>query len=80
MYLMHMPVVMVFQMALAPLAWPAAVKVPIVVGLAFPALALSYDVAVRATWVGALLNGRRNARWSPQARAPSAPRLRSKVK
>ena len=63
MYLMHMPVVMVFQMALGPLAWPAAVKVPIVVVLAFPTLALSYDVAVRATWVGALLNGRRNARW-----------------
>ena len=63
MYLMHMPVVMVFQMALAPLAWPAAVKVPIVVALAFPTLALSYDVLVRATWMGALLNGRRYPRW-----------------
>jgi hypothetical protein len=63
MYLMHMPVVMVYQMALAPLAWPAAVKVPIVVMLSFPTLALSYDVLVRATWVGVLLNGRKYPRW-----------------
>jgi peptidoglycan/LPS O-acetylase OafA/YrhL len=62
MYLMHMPVVMVYQMALAPLAWPSAVKVPIVVMLSLPTLALSYDVLVRATWVGALLNGRRYPR------------------
>ena len=63
MYLMHMPVVMAFQMALAPLSWPAAVKVPIVVALSFPTLVLSYDVLVRATWVGVLLNGRRSRRW-----------------
>ncbi len=67
MYLLHMPVVMVFQMALAPLAWPAAVKVPLVVALSFGALALSYDVGVRATWVGALLNGRRYPRWLASA-------------
>jgi glucan biosynthesis protein C len=67
MYLMHMPVVMAFQMALAPLGWPAAVKVPIVVALSFGTLALSYDVGVRATWVGALLNRRRYARWLASA-------------
>jgi glucan biosynthesis protein C len=67
MYLLHMPVVMAFQMALAPLGWPAAVKVPIVVALSFGTLALSYDVGVRATWVGALLNGRRYARWLASA-------------
>ena len=63
-------------MALASLAWPAAVKVLIVVALSFPTLVLTYDVAVRATWVGALLNGRRNARWfdgsSPAQSAPVA--------
>jgi peptidoglycan/LPS O-acetylase OafA/YrhL len=63
MYMMHMPVVMLFQMTLAPLAWPAAVKVLLVVALSFPALALSYDVLVRATWLGTLLNGRPYARW-----------------
>jgi hypothetical protein len=44
------------------LGW-TSVKVPIVVALSSGALALSYDVGVRATWVGALLNGRRYARW-----------------
>ncbi len=62
MYLMHMPVVMAYQMAFAPLAWPAAVKVLLVVALSFPTLALSYDALVRNTWVGVLLNGRRYER------------------
>ncbi len=62
MYLMHMPVVMGFQMAFAAVAWPAAVKVPIVVALSVPVLVLSYDLLVRPTWVGALLNGRRYSR------------------
>jgi glucans biosynthesis protein C len=62
MYLMHMLVVMGYQMALAPLAWPAAVKVPIVVALSFPTLVMSYDLLVRSTWIGALLNGRRYER------------------
>jgi hypothetical protein len=44
------------------LGW-TSVKVRIVVALSSGALALSYDVGVRATWVGALLNGRRYARW-----------------
>jgi fucose 4-O-acetylase-like acetyltransferase len=63
MYIMHMPVVMVLQMALALLRWPAAIKVPIVVALSLPILALSYDALVRSTWIGALLNGRRYDRW-----------------
>lgn len=63
MYLMHMPVVMVFQMVLASLTWPAAAKVPIVAVLSFAVLLMSYDVVVRATWVGCLLNGRRYVRW-----------------
>lgn len=63
MYLVHMPVVMFFQMVLVPVTWPAAVKVPIVVALSFSALAVSYDVLVRATWVGSLLNGRVYPRW-----------------
>lgn len=63
MYLLHMPVVMLFQMSMARVAWPSALKVPIVVVLSFAALAVSYDVLVRGTWVGALLNGRRYPRW-----------------
>lgn len=63
MYLMHMPVVMFFQMALVHLQWPAAVKIPFEVTLSFIVLTISYDVLVRATWVGVLLNGRRYPQW-----------------
>jgi peptidoglycan/LPS O-acetylase OafA/YrhL len=62
MYLVHMPVLMGFQMALAPVGWPAAVKAPIVVVLSVPVLVLSYDLLVRSTWIGVLLNGRRYQR------------------
>jgi glucans biosynthesis protein C len=76
MYLMHMPVVMGFQMALAPLAWPAALKVPIVVAVSFSTLVLSYDVFVRHTWVGVLLNGRRyERRFFPSTAAVRTPAL-----
>jgi glucan biosynthesis protein C len=61
-YLMHMPVVMGFQMALAGFGWPAAAKAPIVVALSVPVLVLSYDLLVRETRVGVLLNGRRYPR------------------
>jgi glucan biosynthesis protein C len=73
MYVMHMPVVMFFQMALARLAWPAAVKVPLVVIVSFLLLAISYDVLVRATWVGVLLNGRRYPRWFSGVRQDRRP-------
>jgi glucans biosynthesis protein C len=62
-YIMHMPVVILFQMAFAPVAWSAAVKVPIVVLLASAVLVWSYDACVRSTWIGVLLNGRRYERW-----------------
>ena len=61
-YLMHMPVVITFQMVLSPLPWSSAIKVVLVVALATITLVTSYDLLVRATWVGALLNGRRYGR------------------
>ena len=62
-YLMHMVVVMGLQIALARVAVDAAFKVPVVVVAASVLLVLSYDVMVRSTWIGALLNGRRYPRW-----------------
>jgi hypothetical protein len=60
---MHMPVVMGFQMAFAPVTWSAVVKVPIVVVLSSAVLVWSYDLLVRPTGIGVLLNGRRYPRW-----------------
>jgi peptidoglycan/LPS O-acetylase OafA/YrhL len=66
-YIMHMPVVMAFQMSLAPFAIPTAGKVWIVLLCSVVTLVASYDLLARPTWVGVLLNGRRYPRrffWS----------------
>lgn len=62
MYIVHMPVVMAFQIALAGVPLASELKVLLVVPASFVALVASYDLLVRSTWVGVLLNGRRYAR------------------
>lgn len=61
-YIMHMPVVVGLQVALLPVPLPALAKVPIVLAIAVLLLLLSYDLMVRPTWIGVLLNGRRYPR------------------
>jgi surface polysaccharide O-acyltransferase-like enzyme len=61
-FIMHMPVVVGLQVALMPVPLPALAKVPIALGLAVAILIVSYDLMVRPTWIGALLNGRRYPR------------------
>jgi peptidoglycan/LPS O-acetylase OafA/YrhL len=62
MYVVHMPVVMAFQMALAGVPIPTEAKVLMVVAGSFLALVASYDLVARPTWIGVLLNGRRYPR------------------
>ena len=65
-YLMHMPVILVFQIAVAGTGWTPAVKALVVLAASAPTLLASYHVLVRSTWVGAILNGRRYpVRWRP---------------
>jgi glucan biosynthesis protein C len=66
-YIMHMPVVVGLQVASRYLPLPALAKVPVVLGVAVLVLVASYDVMVRATWIGALLNGRRYPRLAAAA-------------
>jgi len=62
MYLVHLPVVVWLQVAVAELDAPWWLKLA-GVSVATIALALlSYDLLVRSTWLGALLNGRRRER------------------
>jgi len=65
-FIMHMPVVVGLQFALLPVPLPALAKIPIVLVLAIAILLASYDLMVRPTWVGALLNGRRYPRHLPE--------------
>jgi hypothetical protein len=58
-YLTHDYYVMALQILLAPLALAAGVKYAIVIGTALPLLIVSYDLGVRYTFIGAVLNGRK---------------------
>jgi glucans biosynthesis protein C len=65
MYLTHIPVVWGIQVWM--MSWPLSwhLKYPLLVIVTFGVLLLSYRFAVRGTWVGVLLNGRRLPRWQP---------------
>jgi len=73
-YLIHMPIVMALQVVLAPYAWPWPLKYALLLGVAFPLMFASYELVVRHSWLGALLNGRRHP-WParPQTQLGSAP-------
>ena len=70
MYLIHLPIVIWMAGLLAPLQVPATVKFPIVLGVVTVITVTTYHLFVRATAIGAFLNGRRFARSLP-ALAPS---------
>jgi glucan biosynthesis protein C len=58
-YLVHMPVLLVFQVAAAETSLPPALKALVVFAASLAILLGSYHVLVRFTWVGAILNGRK---------------------
>jgi len=58
-YLIHMPIVMVLQVALSQLDWPALMKFAIILVIAIPSMLASYHLLVRFTFIGVVLNGRR---------------------
>ena len=58
-YLMHMTVLAFFAVLLGPLDWHWSVKYTITVGISIPLLLFTYHYCVRATFIGALLSGRR---------------------
>jgi glucan biosynthesis protein C len=61
-YLIHLPLIMVAQVLVLPLALPALAKFALVLAVAVPIMPLSYHLVVRYTFLGALLNGRRHVR------------------
>lgn len=61
-YLIHVPLVMALQVAVSQLAWPWWVKFPVILGVAFPLMFASYHLFVRYSFIGAILNGRRESK------------------
>ena len=68
-YLVHLPLVLALQGAVVKLDWPAEAKILLVLGVAFPIMFASYELMVRHTFVGAILNGRRVPRTPRKPRA-----------
>jgi peptidoglycan/LPS O-acetylase OafA/YrhL len=58
-YLIHLPIVMALQVAVSQLAWPWYAKFAFILGVSFPVMFASYQLMVRYTFIGAILNGRR---------------------
>lgn len=67
-YLAHFPLIIFFQILVAPYNWHWSVKLLLILGPTFGILWLTYQVGVRNTKLGLLLNGRTYA--PPTARKP----------
>jgi hypothetical protein len=68
-YLVHLPILVALQGAASRLDWPAEAKILLILGVAFPMMLASYELMVRHTFLGAILNGRRVPR-RPRKPAP----------
>ncbi|HZZ89005.1 MAG TPA: acyltransferase family protein [Caulobacteraceae bacterium] len=71
-YLIHLPLVVALQTLVAQLDWPAGVKFAAILLVAFPLMLASYQLLVRHSFIGAILNGRRE---SPAKRASKRPAI-----
>lgn len=71
MYIMHLSVLAFFAVWLNPLPWHWTIKYPIQVAGTIAVLLVSYHYLVRASFIGAMLNGRRYPRRTA-ARVPVA--------
>ncbi len=58
-YIVHLPIVMALQAAFAPLAWPWFTKYPLILAIAFAVMLASYQLFVRYSFIGAILNGKK---------------------
>jgi glucans biosynthesis protein C len=65
-YLIHLPIVMALQVAVSSLDWPWPVKFATILLVAVPVMFVSYQLLIRYSVIGAVLNGRR-VRKPPEA-------------
>ena len=72
-YLMHMSTIVFFLSLMRPYDWHWTIKLAIMVLGSMPILLLSYHYLVRFTWIGAILNGRRQPRPAKSPPADTAP-------
>ena len=58
-YLIHLPIVMALQVSVSSLDWPWPAKFATILLVAVPIMFVSYQLFVRYSVIGAVLNGRR---------------------
>jgi glucans biosynthesis protein C len=58
-YLIHLPIVMALQVVVSSLDWPWPIKFATILLVAIPAMFVSYQLLVRYSVIGVVLNGRR---------------------
>jgi glucans biosynthesis protein C len=58
-YLVHLPILMAAQVAVSNLDWPWGVKFVAILLVALPLMLASYQLLVRYSFIGTVLNGRR---------------------
>ncbi|MBW8814970.1 MAG: acyltransferase family protein [Caulobacterales bacterium] len=75
-YLIHLPIVMVLQAWVSRFDWPWEAKFAAILGIGFALMFATYELLVRHTFIGAMLNGRRRPWRTPTATlaAPEAAR------
>lgn len=61
-YLVHLPIVMLLQVAMFRLDWPWWIEYPLALMLGMALMLASYEWLVRYSWIGARLNGKRRQR------------------
>lgn len=58
-YIVHLPILIALQTLLAPYPWPWFAEYPLILAVAFAIMLASYQWFVRYSFVGAILNGKR---------------------
>jgi hypothetical protein len=61
-YIVHLPIVMALQVAVSRLDWPWPVKFAAILAITFALTFASYQLLVRYSFIGVVLNGRRATR------------------
>jgi glucan biosynthesis protein C len=74
-YLIHLPLVIALQAMVSRLDWPWEVKILVILGIAFPLMFASYQLLVRRSFIGAILNGARAPKPSKPAALTVQPEL-----
>ncbi len=58
-YIVHLPILISLQILVAPYQWPWFAKYPLILAVAFAIMLASYQLIVRYSWIGSILNGKK---------------------